>query len=140
MEVRACKRCGRLFNYIAGEPVCPVCRQDEDELFRSVKEYLYSHKGANFYEVHDALDIDAELLKKWVREGRLEFAKGADSGLVCERCGVPIPAGRYCEKCKAELANDLREVYPEQAKAIAERNIKAKADEKERMRFLKNRD
>lgn len=139
MEVRACRKCGRLFNYIAGEPLCPLCKENEEEVFRTVKNFLYEHKGANFYEVHDALDIDTDLLQKWVREGRLEFAKGADSGVTCERCGAPIPSGRYCEKCKNEMANDLREVYPDQANAIAEKNMKARQDERERMRFLKSR-
>lgn len=140
MDVRTCKKCGRLFNYIgSGEEVCAFCKSREDDAFKKVKDYLYEHRGAGFYEVRENYDVDAELLRKWLREGRLEFAKGADSGLTCERCGAPIPSGRYCEKCKNEMANDLREVYPDQANAIAEKNMKARQDERERMRFLKSR-
>ena len=139
MEVRTCRKCGKLFNYIAGEPLYAMCRENEEEVFRAVKNWLYDHKGANFYQVHDALQVDTDLLQKWVREGRLEFAKGVDSGITCERCGKPIPSGRYCEECKAELAGDLKSVYPEKAKELAEKNMKAKREEKDRMRFLRNR-
>lgn len=140
MEVRTCRKCGRLFNYIgSGEEVCAFCKANEDEVFKKVKDYLYEHKGVGFYELKEATEVDAEMLRKWLKEGRIEFAKGVESGLVCERCGEPIPSGRYCEKCKAEMAGDLKSVYPEKAKELAEKNIKARQEERERMRFLKNR-
>ena len=139
MDVRTCRRCGRLFNYLSGDDTCPVCRNKEEDVFKSVKDYLYEHKGAGFYEVKDALGIEGDLLRKWLREGRIEFAHGTDSGIVCERCGQPIPSGKYCEKCKAEMAGDLKSVYPEKAKELAEKNMKARQEERERMRFLKSR-
>ncbi len=42
-----------------------------------------------------------------MREERLVFAKGSPIQLTCENCGEPITTGRYCAKCKAQLATGL---------------------------------
>ena len=38
MEVKNCKRCGRLFNELSGEEICPVCRKTSEDEFVKVKE------------------------------------------------------------------------------------------------------
>ena len=39
MNVRNCKECGRLFNYIAGPPICPACKEELEKKFQKAKEY-----------------------------------------------------------------------------------------------------
>ncbi|OYP28250.1 MerR family transcriptional regulator, partial [Lachnotalea glycerini] len=36
MDVRNCKKCRKLFNYIGGQPICPSCLADSEEEFRKV--------------------------------------------------------------------------------------------------------
>ena len=37
MDVRSCRNCGRLFNYLQGPPICPACRKKlEDNLNNDV--------------------------------------------------------------------------------------------------------
>ena len=43
-----------------------------------------------------------------VREERLVFSDDSPVGLPCESCGVTIKTGRFCDKCKAELATGFR--------------------------------
>ena len=38
MEVRNCRKCGRIFNYVAGMPICPACRERIEEKFQEVKK------------------------------------------------------------------------------------------------------
>ena len=42
MNVRNCRNCGRLFNYIAGAPVCPACKDEleKKDLVQQCKEII----------------------------------------------------------------------------------------------------
>ena len=40
MEVKNCKECGRLFNYMGGAPLCDGCRKKLEQKFQEVKQYM----------------------------------------------------------------------------------------------------
>ena len=40
MDVRNCKGCGKLFNYMSGAQLCPECREKLEKKFSSVKDYI----------------------------------------------------------------------------------------------------
>ena len=134
MDVKNCKRCRRLFNYIGGQPLCPQCRDELEKTFQNVKKYLFDNRGANIADVVRDCEVDEGQIRQWVREERLEFSAGVDIGVTCEKCGAPITSGRFCEKCKASMINDLQtagrrpEAAPEQPKKEQSRENK--------MRFL----
>ncbi len=107
MNVRNCKKCNRIFNYIAGPPICPACKEDLEKKFQEVKSYIQEHRTVPLTVVAEDCDVDVAQLKQWVREERLVFAEGSGVGVECEICGVPIATGRFCDKCKAETMNDL---------------------------------
>jgi len=108
MDVKNCKRCRRLFNYIGGQPICPQCREELEKLFQDVKKYLFDNRNANIADVVENCDVDEAQVRQWVREERLEFSSGIDIGMNCENCGAPITSGRFCPKCKASMINDLQ--------------------------------
>ncbi len=108
MEVMNCKKCRRLFNYIGGQPICPQCREDLEKTFHEVKKYLFDNRGATISDVVRDCEVDEGQIRQWVREERLEFSSGINAGVVCENCGAPITSGRFCEKCKASMINDLQ--------------------------------
>lgn len=110
-DVRNCRKCGRIYNYIGGAPICPTCKQDEENDFQKVKEYLYDYPGASLTQVSTELDISVEKIKRFLKEGRLEITN--DEGnlvLECENCGKAIKSGRYCEACERELTFGLKSV------------------------------
>ena len=108
-DVINCKRCGKVFSYLGGQPLCPACRDKDEEDFKRVKEYLYENPGATLSEVSTALDISVERIKKYLRDGRLEIiGEGGNVILECEKCGKSIKSGRFCDECERELANELR--------------------------------
>jgi len=110
-DVRNCRKCGKIFNYIGGPPICPVCRKQEEDDFQRVKEYLYENPGASVTQVSTELDISIEKIKRFLKEGRLEITN--DEGnliLECENCGKAIKSGRYCEACERELTFRLKSV------------------------------
>ncbi|MGE5614011.1 MAG: MerR family transcriptional regulator [Bacillota bacterium] len=110
-DIRNCRRCGKIYNYIGGPPICSVCRQEEEEDFQRVKKYLYENPGASMTQVSTELDISIEKIKRFLKEGRLEIAND-DGNLVleCENCGKSIKSGRYCDECERILASGFKSV------------------------------
>ncbi len=134
MEVRNCRECGKMFNYIAGMRICPICSKKLDEKFTKVKAYIYDNPGVGIKEVSDANDVSVNLIKKWVREERLTFAEGSSVGIDCERCGKTILSGRFCEECKKKVTKQLDSAYEKPKQAPARKQEK----ESPKMRFLNN--
>ena len=91
MEVKNCKDCGRLFNYMGGAPLCDGCRKKLEQKF----------------QVSEDNDVSVKQIKQWIREERLSLSEASLDGVTCEHCGRPIRTGRFCEKCKAAMANSF---------------------------------
>ena len=108
-DVRNCKRCGRIFNYIGGVPLCQACRDQDEEDFKRIKEYLYKNPGSPMSLVASELDVSVEKIKRFLKEGRLEIV-GDEPNFVldCESCGKPIKTGRFCSECEKDLARGFK--------------------------------
>jgi len=119
-DIRNCKRCGRLFNYIGGRPICQDCKKQDEEEFKRVKEYLYEHPKASIIEVSNALDISVQKIKSYLREGRLEIV-GTEGNVVleCEKCGKSINTGRFCNECSRELTEGFKATAQEISKSVS---------------------
>ena len=129
MDVRVCHGCKKMFQYIAGPTLCPRCRQKEEEMFQTVKDYLRENPGANMYEVSQATSVSAALIEKFLREGRLQVSPDSPIALACEKCGRRISTGRLCSECKKEINNTLND--------MKKNLVKAKEDDSSaRMRYL----
>ena len=109
-EVRACKICGRIFNYIYGDEVCPACKETQEDLFHRIKDYLWDNRGATEAEVAEIFDVSHKQLLMWLREGRLELCENSVIKLECEKCGAPILTGRLCKDCLAKQKEVVREL------------------------------
>ena len=107
MDVRNCKGCSRLFNYIGGQQLCPECLKALDVKFDEVREYVYDHPHAGMQQVATENDVSVAQIKRWIREERLAFSEDAQVGLACDGCGKMIRTGRFCEACKAKYVNEF---------------------------------
>lgn len=134
MEVRNCKECGKVFNYIGGVPVCPACSKKLEEKFSEVKEYIYNNPGANINQVAEENDVSVKQIKHWVREERLCFSDNSELGIECEKCGAMIKTGRFCQKCKRQLESSLSNMYQTKKEPAVQKKKTGSADGK--MRFL----
>lgn len=133
MEVRNCKDCGKLFNYMGGVPVCTACSNKLEEKFAEVKAYIYDNPNCNINQVAEDNDVSVQQIKHWIREERLSFSDSSDIGIECEKCGVMIKTGRFCQKCKRNLEASFGNMY--QKKVVAA-PAKKKSGGDARMRFL----
>ena len=132
MDVQNCRECGRLFNYLGGQRLCPGCKAKLEDKFQEVKKYIYENKDASISEVSEANDVSVQQIKQWVREERLSFSKDSAVGIECESCGVMIHTGRFCDACKKQIAANLGAMYSKKTVETPQRNSRENA----RMRFL----
>lgn len=134
MNIRNCRNCGRIFNYVAGSIICPACRESMEAKFQEVKEYIREHKGVGIAQVAEACDVEASQIRQWLREERLEVTEDSAMFLNCENCGAPIRCGKYCEKCKSTMTRGFNDVLSA-ARPVQEQPTKRKEDNA-KMRFL----
>ena len=132
MDVRNCKKCTKLFNYLGGQPLCPECIKELDSKFDEVKAYVYEHPRESIQVVSEACDVSVAQIKRWVREERLAFSEESQMGLGCESCGRMIRTGRFCDICKSEMQKSFDSLQPK----AAPREPQKKKSEAPKMRFL----
>jgi flagellar operon protein (TIGR03826 family) len=132
MDVRNCRNCNKLFNYVSGPPLCPNCVKALDKKFSEVKDYIYDNPGAGVQEISEEFDVPIAQIKQWIREERLSFSEDSMVGLECERCGALIKTGRYCKSCKEDLAKGFTKLYQEEKPPEKKRDPR----ENPKMRFL----
>lgn len=134
MEVRNCRTCGNIFNYVVGPFICPACREALEEKFQTVKEYLREHPGVDIHQMSTDCNVDVQLIRKWLREERLEITSDNAIFLECERCGTSIKSGKYCDKCKYEVMTGLNGNLTQAPKSLTPAKEEQKKSAK--MRFL----
>lgn len=135
MNARNCRRCGRIFTYVSGAPLCPTCKDEMEAKFHEVKEYIQNNKDTTMKTVAEECEVDENQIRQWVREERLVFAEGSAISFQCESCGANINTGRFCEKCKQETARSIASAGRRQ---VAPQVQKKDSRENPRMRFLDN--
>ncbi|MDO5154409.1 MAG: flagellar protein [Eubacteriales bacterium] len=133
MEVRPCKQCRRLFNYLNGEPICPSCKDMLEKKFVEVKEYVREHKTEGINEVAKANDVTVNQIRRWIREDRLAFSEESGMGVDCESCGKMIKSGRLCQSCKDKLLGKVEDMYKTDDSIVAKKHREAA-----KMRFMEH--
>ncbi|GAB6100033.1 membrane protein [Halanaerocella petrolearia] len=108
MDIKKCKRCKKVFSPVGGAKICPRCKQKEEEDFEDVKEYLWDYPDANLEQITEDTGVDREIIRKFIREGRLLSLDGVNLKVECQRCGTEIDSGKYCEECSGELQQGLK--------------------------------
>ena len=106
MNIKNCTRCKNIYQY-DGFKICHACRKADEEDFQRVKEYLEEYPGANISSVVENTKVDTKKVIEFLKEGRLEIEGGGDIILQCEKCGVGIRTGRFCDKCAGGLEKEL---------------------------------
>jgi hypothetical protein len=124
MDVKVCKNCRRLFNYMYGPELCPECTKllsgnrveptkgttpvilnanvsVDEAKFAQVRDYVMSNPKATVTQIAEENDVIPSKLFEWIREDRLEFSSESEyAWFTCEKCGAKIKSGRLCNRCK----------------------------------------
>jgi flagellar operon protein (TIGR03826 family) len=141
MELIACSKCKKLFNYITGPKICPKCKQEEEVIFQEVKAFLKENPGATVNQVSEATGATITQIEKFLKEGRLEISNNVNIVLKCESCGAKIFTGKFCNKCQAELGHAIQDVKKQMHKIVTEgetqKAVQPDAKNIDRLRFKK---
>lgn len=136
MNVRTCRKCRRLFNYVMGPSFCPDCRAKEEDKFQEVKKYVQDHGRASMHEVAEACEVTMKQIQQWIRDDRLMLADDSPLAIECERCGRMIRGGKFCPECSNIMAAKLQAAMGDPlATRLNEKNEASQRDGN-RMRFL----
>lgn len=111
MNIRNCRKCGKVFNHIGGIPICPACKEAAEKRFQDVKKYVREHPGSDIRQIAADCEVEVQQIQQWIREERLEFTDDSPIKLPCENCGVMIRAGKYCDACKNAMARNLNDAF-----------------------------
>ncbi len=133
MDVKNCKGCGRLFNYMYGPQLCPACADDLEKKFQNVKEFLRLNPKASLKDIAEVNEVSTKQIRQWVREERLSFTEDSQIAMECEMCGGKVLTGRFCAKCKANLQNGFNNAVRPKGVAVAP---KKNTRDKDKMRYL----
>lgn len=109
MDIRNCAKCGKIFNYITGIQMCPMCKSKLEEDFQVTKKYIRNNPSATIVQVSEECEVPIKLIHQWVRDERLIFSEDSPIGIECELCGNSIRTGRFCDGCKHDLQHNLGE-------------------------------
>ena len=123
-----------MFQHIGGPVLCPMCKQELEDKFAKVKDYIYQNPRASIKEVSAETDVTVKQIKQWIREERLILSEPGADGIVCEKCGKPIRSGRFCKKCKAKMTDNLSSGISRPKEPIV--NEKKTDKDGNKMRFL----
>ena len=96
-----CEICHRDLPLNYKETACPAC--SEYVLFQQVKEYIRA-SDVNEYQVADRFHIPLSLVRKWIREGRVQYKETTKNKVTmhCQLCGAQVAFGSICPKCLKE--------------------------------------
>lgn len=136
MNVVNCRKCGKLFNYVTGPYICPMCREKTEKKFQEVKKYIQTHPGCSMQMVCEDCEVDPGQIQTWIRQERLQFADDSPIKVSCEKCGRMIGSGRFCEKCKSEMSRKLNSMMTKSVEQLKNEPTHKHGDNKNRMRFL----
>lgn len=106
-EIRYCRVCRKMFQYVTGAQLCPACKQIDEEEYERVRTFLRDFPGANMQEVAENTQVNPNKISRWLKEERLEVSEGSPVALNCESCGVRIRSGRFCLDCSKGLAREM---------------------------------
>lgn len=102
---RICKNCGSVFLSRHSRPICNSCY--EEVLFSQVKKYIRENEVTEF-EVANYFRIPIRLVKKWIRQGRVDYKENklSTENRHCKTCGTRINFGNYCCDCLRFVAEE----------------------------------
>lgn len=131
MDIKNCRECGALFNYLSGPRMCPECKRKLEEKFMEVRDFVRDNPISSIAHIAEEMNVSVQQINQWIREERLIFSEDSEVKVNCESCGRAILTGRFCENCKAQVANELGQVYRRD-----EPQVTTRKKDGEKMRFL----
>ena len=138
---QVCLNCGGVMVFKGvGEYRCEECGNVDFDDYGKVRQYIEGHPGANAAQVEENTGVSQKIIRRLLKDGRIEVAEGSKSFLRCEVCGKSIRSGQFCPECESKVHIRIEA----QQRALNQKNAKGvgmaeKCDEGQRRFIGKNR-
>lgn len=101
-----CEMCGhvKLIYDGIGEYRCEQCGYLMYDDYGVVRNYLEKNPGATQGEVSKATGIPTSVIRRLLKEDKIQIAPGSIVFLHCEMCGADIRSGRLCDRCSRGIS------------------------------------
>ena len=105
--VTTCEQCSGAMQYKgSGRYVCEECGSEVLNDFGKVKKYINDNGPSNAITISQGTGVSRQKIRNFLRDGRVEIVEDSAAGvLFCHACGIPIRAGKYCQRCQERLSN-----------------------------------
>ena len=68
-EVRNCRKCNAMFATNEKEILCKRCREEEDQIFKMVRDYVYENPGTSVSELAVMFNLSVKRIDRYIRDG-----------------------------------------------------------------------
>lgn len=107
---KVCVECGGVMIFKGvGEYCCEKCGTVEYDDYGKVRMYIEKNPGANAAQVEENTGVTQKIIRRLLKDGRIEVAEGSKSFLRCEVCGKDIRSGQFCPECEKKVHNRIEE-------------------------------
>lgn len=76
MYTNVCKHCHKVFQSRFKTYACEDCKQIDNDHFDDIEAYLKEYPNSNALQISEALGITAYEVLNYLKEGRLNIARG----------------------------------------------------------------
>lgn len=135
MNIKNCRKCGKMFSYAFGPAICPDCLDAQEAVFQKAKKYVQDNPGCDIQELADHVEVEVGQVRQWIREERLQFSDDSPIRIACEACGAMIRSGKYCDVCKNNMSSGLKSAFG-MNKPVVQQAPQKKESTTNKMRFL----
>ncbi|MDR0963477.1 MAG: hypothetical protein LBM60_02530 [Clostridium sp.] len=135
-----CEQCGGVMIFKGvGEYACEDCGLLAYDDYGKVRLYIETHPGANSSDIEEGTGVPGRVIRRLLREERIEIAANSKVFIRCEACGKNIRSGRFCLDCEVKYHRVAEERERKRNKKIAGFGMeKTQRDEGERRYFGKD--
>lgn len=107
-----CSLCGgELIPKGNGYYACEQCNDLSQDNLSKIRQFLIDEPAATIDDICKQFSFKYEYVKHFYDTGELSAEALESSKRYCQRCHALINFGRYCDKCKNSVANDLRNAF-----------------------------
>lgn len=103
--MKNCNSCGKVF--VGNGPICSDCIKLEEKTFEDVHRFLRDNPNSTTKDIAAALDVDEELIIKFLKQGRIQTSDQESASGSCSKCGATIERGTYCMKCILSMKEQI---------------------------------
>lgn len=129
-----CRECGgKMIFQGAGTYLCANCGYEDMDDYGRIRDYLEKHEGANALEIAEGTGVELEIIRMFLKDGRIQIPDGSKLFITCQRCGCSLRHGRYCADCTREMAGGIRSALYE---SMGEKPREAKKINSHKMRYF----